>query len=122
MRNTKHSGMVTFFIYQHKGGYQGVCLELNIIEEGKSQDAVIGQLDEHVKAYIEYVCQHGHCDELLNRPAPKKYWDRFKKYVSSLSGCGARHAAAGVRKRSSTARFPAIPSAMIMTTSIPAHA
>ncbi|MFH1046736.1 MAG: hypothetical protein V1738_00370 [Patescibacteria group bacterium] len=118
MRNTKQLGMVTFFIYPHKSGYQGVCLELNIIEEGKDKDRVIELLDEHARSYIEYICKSGHSDDLLNRPAPKIYWKRFEKYVAKLSDCSAQHTAK-TRQRTGGRPETNIPSAMIMTTAIP---
>ncbi len=86
--NTKKAGSVRLFFFQEKKKFIGVCLELDIVKEGTELERLRSHLREAVEGYVEVVCKERLPDELLNRPAPKKYWDRYASFVSSLEATG----------------------------------
>lgn len=82
-KNTKEKGNIEFFIYQNKSGgnFTGVCLTFDIVEEGTDPESLMKSLEEAALLHIEAVRENKLSDTLLNRPAPKKYWN---KYLQSL--------------------------------------
>ena len=82
-KNTKEKGNIEFFVYKTKSenAYTGVCLTFDIVEEGSNPDALMKSLEEAALLHLEAVRIKNLSDTLLNRPAPKKYWN---KYLSSL--------------------------------------
>ena|SRR3989338_8556249 len=62
--------------YQEKDGtYTGVCLDLNLVEEGHpSLKSAIASINEAVICHMETAKKFDFPKELLYRPAPKKYW------------------------------------------------
>lgn len=81
MKNTVEKGTVTIFSYfdTQENTFIGVCLEFNIVLTGNHPFAVTHEVLEMAKSHIETVRDHNLPDELLNRHAPKKYWDLFDK-------------------------------------------
>lgn len=79
--NTRKKGAVKIFIYPEKDKYIAVCLDLDIIEEGKDPQKLIESVKEGVEAYVEAVCKEGLDSKLLDRKAPKKYWNNYYKYL-----------------------------------------
>ena len=77
MKNTKGQGQFRFVIYKRPGEriYTGVCLDLDIVEEDKDPVALRKSLEEAAEGYLEAVAKKNLDDELLNKPAPKEYWD-----------------------------------------------
>jgi predicted RNase H-like HicB family nuclease len=86
MRNTKLEGSATVFIYKKGAVYIGVCLELDLVDEGKSREEVADRMKQAIKAYVAYVRAHDRGEDLLNRRAPKKYWQKFFQYLRSIEG------------------------------------
>lgn len=79
MWNTKEKGLIHFVIFPQKRQFIGVCLDFNIIEEGENPQKLIESLEETASGHIEVVIGENLSDELLNRRAPKKYWDKYKE-------------------------------------------
>lgn len=67
--------------YQESDGtFTGVCLDLDIVEEGHSTfQEVLLSINDAVLSHMQAAEKHGFPKELINRPAPKKYWDRLEK-------------------------------------------
>jgi len=89
MENTKQQGQFRFVIYKRPRDkyYTGVCLDLDIVEENKDPIALRKSLEEAVQGYLEAVIKKDLNDKLLNKPAPKKYWNMLKeleKYFHAL--------------------------------------
>jgi len=82
IRNTKEKGIIRFVIFPQKKLFVGVCLDFNIIEEGEDPKKVIESLEEAAIGHIEVVIKENLSDELLNRHAPKKYWDKYNELKS----------------------------------------
>jgi predicted RNase H-like HicB family nuclease len=80
--NTKKRGVFEFLVYPDGKRLVGVCLTLNIIEEGESPKKLLRSLEEAAFGYLEVVRKENLSDELLNRPALKKYWDKY--YTAKL--------------------------------------
>ncbi len=91
-KNSKEKGNNEFFIYQNKigGNFTGVCLTFDIVEEGADPESLMKSLEEAALLHIETVRENKLPDKLLNRPAPKKYWN---KYLQSLEKLQHRPAA-----------------------------
>ena len=80
--NTKEKGIVRFIVFPQKKQFVGVCLDFNIIEEGENPQKLIESLEEAATGYIEVAIKENLSDELLNRHAPKKYWEKYKEITS----------------------------------------
>lgn len=81
--NTYKYGTATFLFLIRKSGIIGVCLEMNIVKEGKKFEGVKRELIETVQDYVDTVTKENLPEYLLNRPAPKEYWEIYKKYLQS---------------------------------------
>ncbi len=84
-KNTKKLGQATVFIYPEGKNFTGVCLELGIIEEHKNPDVLRHNMREAVEGYVESVVKNNLSEDLLNRPAPKEYWNNFSNYLKKES-------------------------------------
>lgn len=82
--NTKKRGIVTVFNYKEGLKYISVCLELDIVKEGKVLEELIREMKEAVEGHIKTVCKENLSDDLLNRQAPKRYWKKYEEFVSFL--------------------------------------
>ncbi|MCX6809764.1 MAG: hypothetical protein NTZ65_03410 [Candidatus Berkelbacteria bacterium] len=71
MENTKRQGQFRFVIYRRARdkNYTGVCLDLDIVEEGKDPVALRKSLEEAARGLLETVCRGNLSDKLLNQPA-----------------------------------------------------
>ncbi len=70
--------------YQEKdGSFTGVCLDLDIVEEGHAtlQEAILSICDA-IESHFKAAKKLGLPKELIDRPAPKKYWDKLKELAS----------------------------------------
>lgn len=77
MKNTKEKGTIQFLVYKSGKSYVGVCLTFDIVEEGSNPKELTQSIIEAAKLHLETVIKHDLSDDLLNRPAPKEYWDKF---------------------------------------------
>ena len=75
--NTKEKGVFKFVIYPEGRRFIGVCLTLNIIEESKNPHQLLENLKEAAFGHLEVVRKENLDDALLNRHAPKEYWEKY---------------------------------------------
>lgn len=71
--------------YQEKDQtYTGVCLDLDIVEEGHPtlNEAVLS-VNEAIVSHVLEAKRLGFPKELIERPAPKEYWDRVKDSIGA---------------------------------------
>lgn len=78
-----------FRVFAYKdvdGTFTAVCLDLDIIEErfATLQQAVLS-INEAIDSHVKAVAKSGFSKELLNRPAPKEYWDKLKEFTRPTS-------------------------------------
>lgn len=88
VKNTKHRGLLEFLVYPEKDKYVGVCLTLDIVEEGSDPNRLIESLREAARGHVLLVLKKNLSDDLLNRPAPDEYW---AKYFEALEALGSRN-------------------------------
>ncbi|MBT6300863.1 MAG: hypothetical protein HOJ15_00350 [Candidatus Jacksonbacteria bacterium] len=79
-KNTKHSGLLRFFVYFDNSDkeFVGVCVELGIIKTGKDQSRVRKNLINASIGYLETLHENDLPDYLLNQYPPKQYMDIFE--------------------------------------------
>lgn len=100
MKNSKQHGAATVFVYPNKEKYIGVCLELDLIDEDRNKEVLVDRMKQRIQSYVCYVHKKDHDDTLLNRPAPKKYWDKFYQFLELM------HAEEKKRMRSTASLKP----------------
>jgi hypothetical protein len=84
MKNTKQLCAATVFIYPSKDKYVGVCLELDLVDEDRSKEALDERMKQRVESYLSFIQKKNFDDSLLNRPAPKKYWSKFYQFLDLM--------------------------------------
>lgn len=84
MRNTAVQGSATIFIYKSAKKYIGVCLELDLVDDGDTREEVAERMKQNVVSYVAYIRKRHFDKALLNRPAPKKYWKKFFQYLQLI--------------------------------------
>ena len=64
---------------EKKGSFTGVCLDLDIIEEGHTtlQEAMLS-INDAIISHIDATAKLGFPKELTLRPAPKEYWKKLE--------------------------------------------
>ncbi len=77
-KNTKQYGLARVFIFPAAGKFTAVCLDLDLIEEADSKSEALAQIKEAVSGYLANAVKNNLDDDILNRPAPKKYWDLYR--------------------------------------------
>ncbi|MBI5654394.1 hypothetical protein HZC53_01940 [Candidatus Uhrbacteria bacterium] len=103
MKNAKHLGEATVFIYPSKDRYIGVCLELDLIDEDSDRDILVDRMKRRVESYVAFIHKKNYDDSLLNRPAPKKYWNKFYQFLSLMKEEEKKH----IRSTTAPASRPA---------------
>jgi len=85
MKNTKKQGKFTLFVYPEKPNYFiGVCLEFDLIQEGKTAQETMENIKRASWNYLITIIKKRWSDSLLNKQAPKVYWDKYKAYLEYL--------------------------------------
>lgn len=84
MKNAKHFGEVTVFIYPSKDRYIGVCLELDLIDDDRDKEVLTERMKQRLQSYVTYIQKKNLDDSFLNRPAPKKYWNKFYQFLDIM--------------------------------------
>lgn len=109
MKNTKHRGSLTFFIFKEKktDDFIGVCLELAIVKEGTRLDVVRRHLEEAAKGYVTAVCKNNLSDDLLNQKPPQAVTKILEGFLRSVDS--------KTRDQSTRVRRPALESAVLST-------
>ncbi len=67
--------------YQEKdSSFTGVCLDLDIVEEGHiSLEEAVLSINEAIISHLQAAAKLKFPKELIDRPAPKEYWNRLKE-------------------------------------------
>lgn len=78
-KNNKNEGIVEFLIYPEEDKYVGACLTFDIIEEDKDYNTLKKSLEEAAILHIKTVKNKNLSEALLNRSAPKEYWDKYEE-------------------------------------------
>lgn len=79
MKNTKKRGQFTLFVYKERPNYYiGVNLEFDLIQEGKTALETMKRIREASIGYLETIIKENLSNDLLNRPAPKEYWEKYR--------------------------------------------
>jgi len=91
-KNTKQYGLARVFIFPSAGKFTAVCLDLDLVEEADTKSEALAQIKEAVSGYLANAAKNNLDNDVLNRPAPKKYWDLYQKYLM-LIGTGNKKAA-----------------------------
>jgi len=87
MRQSKKDEKLTlrFFIYPEKDHYVGVCLDLNIVEEGDDLDELKASINEAAEGYVQLMREGKlNKEQLMKMSAPKRYWDKYKNFQTVL--------------------------------------
>lgn len=84
VRNSKDLGAATVFIYPNKGTYIGVCLEFDLIDDDRDKEILEARMKERVRSYVNYIEKKNFDDSFLNRPAPKRYWNKFYRFLDLM--------------------------------------
>lgn len=82
MKNTYKKGEATMFVYRENNRFVGVCLQFNLVVEAETSKLAVEQIIDAVKAHAVVVLKKGYSEDLLNRSAPKKYWDIYKALLA----------------------------------------
>lgn len=85
VKNTKNGGLLEFLVYPEKGNYVGVCLTLDIVEEGKDPARLMESIQGAAFGHVLLVVKKNLGDDLLNRPAPDQYWEKYFAALDELS-------------------------------------
>lgn len=79
--NTYNSGSVTFLLLKEKNKYLGVCLEFDLVIQADTIQEAKEEIEDYVKLWHKNTVKNKLPEELLNKPAPKKYWEIYEKLV-----------------------------------------
>ena len=79
--NTYKSGRVSVIAFREANNYVGVCLEFNLIVRSNTLEKALDEIRDYTEGWLENVVKNKLPEKLLNKPAPKKYWDKFEKAV-----------------------------------------
>ena len=76
MKNTKDKGIVEFVMFEEHGRYVAACLTFDIVLEGDDATTLKEQIIAAARLHLDTVEKLNLPETLLNRPAPKEYWDK----------------------------------------------
>lgn len=76
--NTYQSGAVTYLIFKEKDKFVGVCLEFDLEIEANTAKKAMELIEDYSLAWHKNIVKKKLPEELLNKPAPKKYWKIFE--------------------------------------------
>ena len=82
--NTKKEGMVEILVYKEKNIFVGVCLTFDIVEEGINALSVLKSIKEATQLHLNTVINNNMSDDLLNRYAPREYWEKYFKATKKI--------------------------------------
>lgn len=70
--------------YQERdSSFTGVCLDLDIVEEDHvSLEEAILSINEAILSHLQAAAKLKFPKELINRPAPKEFWDKLKELTN----------------------------------------
>lgn len=72
----------TIAYHENDKTFTEVCLDLDIVEEGHAtlQEAIVN-ISNAIMSHLQASKKLGNPKELLERPAPKEYWDKLDEMV-----------------------------------------
>ena len=76
--NTYQSGAVTYLIFKEKDKFVGICLEFDLEIEADTLKKAQERIQDLSQGWLYNVVKHKLSEDLLNKPAPKKYWKIFE--------------------------------------------
>lgn len=79
LNNTYSSCKLTFLIFRKRDLYTGVCLEFDLVVQAPTWQEAKEHIEDLADAWLKNVLENRLPESLLNKPAPKKYWDLAKK-------------------------------------------
>lgn len=79
--NTYGSGKVTFLFMKEKGKYIGVCLEFDLIVQTDTFSEAVEEIEDYAKLWHRNIVKNRLSEKLLNKPAPRKYWEIHEKLL-----------------------------------------
>lgn len=82
--NTKEKGAIEFLVYKKGRIFVGVCLTFDIVEEGDNPEKLMESIQAAAQGHLEVVREKNLPDDLLNRYAPKEYWDVYYKAIEDI--------------------------------------
>ena len=83
-KNTKEKGTIEFLVYKEGKTFVGVCLTFDIVEEGNDPEKLMESIQKAAQGHLEAVQKKNMPDDLLNRYAPKEYWDIYYKVIGNI--------------------------------------
>ncbi len=79
--NTYKRGNARVLVYKEGSKYVGVCLEFDLVIYGKKLAETVTCIKEMVEGYLANAKENNLPVDVLNRPAPKKYWNKYNEFL-----------------------------------------
>ncbi len=77
--NTYKSGAVSYVGFKEKDKFVAVCLEFDLVAEAKTLQEAKDRIEDLSNAWLHNVIANKLPEELVNKTAPKKYWEIYEK-------------------------------------------
>lgn len=77
-KNTYKSGAVSYVGFKEKDKFVAVCLEFDLVAEGETLKDVKERIEDLSNAWLHNVIKNKLPEELLNKSAPRKYWQIYE--------------------------------------------
>jgi len=77
--------LTNLFLFGRDKDFTGVCLELDLVVDGQSLSEVDEKLRDLSHGWVEHIIEKKLPEELLNKPAPIKYWKCLKGFEQTAS-------------------------------------
>ena len=106
--NTYKRGTLRFLIFKKGKRYVGVCLDLDLVEEADTFKKAESGIFKLAKFHVETVIKKNLGKELLNRPAPEKYWKKLDEVRKNIF-VSRRRSSASNRLKSETFNIMSVP-------------
>ena len=81
VKNTNEKGIVEFTIFQEGKTYVGVCLYFDNVIKRTDYNQLKKDIFTAAQLHVETVKANNLSEDLLNRPAPKEYWDKRGSFL-----------------------------------------
>ncbi len=81
--NTFEKGRVTYLILKERDNYVGVCLEFDLVVSEKTFEEAKESIVDYARLWLKNAAKNHLSEELLNRPAEKKYWEAYKEILTA---------------------------------------
>lgn len=82
--NTYKTGRATVLVLKEKDKYVGICLEFDLEVAGSTHEEAKERIVEYMQVWHKNIVENKLPETLLNRPAPKKYWNMLEKVTKDL--------------------------------------